>query len=164
MKKIQKTYDIYNFDELDKEIQEKLIEEEKEAQTEFYYETFLQNDMEDEAKRLLHEYFGDKAEFENVYYSLSWQQGDGAMIEFNTYYYGKYVEVRHSGYYYHARCFSINTYELTDKQEEQLKKKIIAMNEELEKIGWGLIDYEPDMESALDFLRDRQYLKDGSVF
>ena len=170
MEKITKVYDVYDFEELDKEIQKKLIEEEKRSEAEFYLDTFLIEDMQEKAKELLKKYFRKNATFLNVYYSFTYCQGDGAMIEFDLYYYNKFVKIRHNGnYYYHSRTFKIDdvsTYGeyLTDKQEEQLKAKIIKMNEELEKAGWQLVKYEPDDATAIEFLKGQKYLKDGSVF
>lgn len=81
MKKVVKEYEVYNFDELDEDIQEKLIEEEQKSQKEFYCEYVLQEDMQAEGDRLLQEYF-NKANLKNVCYDLSYSQGSGAMIEF----------------------------------------------------------------------------------
>jgi hypothetical protein len=81
MRKIEKT--IYNFDELDKEIQEKLIKEEKEYCFNAYIGNFFQDDMEHKAQELVDDYFGSDTDFIQTYYSLSYCQGDGAMIEFD---------------------------------------------------------------------------------
>ena len=81
MRKIEKT--IYNFDELDKDIQEKLIKEEKEYCFNAYMENFFQDDMEHKAEELVDDYFGSDTDFIQTYYSLSYCQGDGAMIEFD---------------------------------------------------------------------------------
>lgn len=81
MKKVVKEYEVYDFDELDEDIQEKLIEEEQKSQKEFYCEYGLQEDMQAEGDRLLQKYF-NKANLKNVGYDLSYCQGSGAMIEF----------------------------------------------------------------------------------
>ena len=81
MRKIEKT--IYKFDELEKDIQEKLIEKEKEYCFNAYMEDFFQDDMEHKAQELVDDYFGSDTDFIQTYYSLSYCQGDGAMIEFD---------------------------------------------------------------------------------
>ena len=129
MRKIEKT--IYNFDELEKEIQEKLIKEEKERCFNAYMEFDFQDDMEHKAQELIDDYFGSDTDFIQTYYSLSYCQGDGAMIEFDIYIEDlnkKYkvfsdeeirfltdkgivnnIEVRHSNnHYYHEYTFGIN--------------------------------------------------------
>lgn len=129
MRTIEKT--IYDFDELDKEIQEKLIKKEKEYCFNDYIETFFQDDMEHKAQELVDDYFGSDTDFIQTYYSLSYCQGDGAMIEFDINIEDlnkKYkvlsdeelkfltdkgivnnIEVRHnSNHYYHEYTFGIN--------------------------------------------------------
>lgn len=81
MRKIEKT--IYNFDELEKDIQEKLIEERKEREYQSYIDFDFRYDMKAKAQELVDDYFGSGADFIQTYYSLSYSQGDGAMIEFD---------------------------------------------------------------------------------
>ena len=166
MEVVTRKYNVYNFNELSKEIQKKLIEKEIQDQNEFYLDTFLIEDMKEAAKELLQKYFkNNKTEFEAVYYDLSYCQGRGAMIEFNLYYYNKYVKIKHYGNYEHERSFTIDdAWELTKKQEEQLYNKIVAMNEELVKIGDDLIQYTISEDEAIDFLSESKYLKDGTIF
>lgn len=169
METIKKEYKVYKFEELDEEIKRQLIEKEKQDQFELYCDDYLLDDMEEKAEELLQKYFGDKAEFKKVCYSLTSCQGDGAMIEFDLYYYNKFVKVRQSGHYYHARSFKIDdvsTYGeyLTEKQEEKLRNKIIKMNEELESYGWKLVGDRISDEEAESFLRDFDYLENGEIF
>lgn len=167
--KIKETKDIiYKFNELDKEIQEKLIEEEIEYQKEAYCECCLQEDMEEKAKELLKKYFKGKATFTDVYYSLGYSQGDGAMIAFTMDYYGKFVGVEHSMWcnYYHERSFAITSHDgnyLTDTQEEKLKEKIVKMNEELTKYGYELIEQEYDRAEIIDGLSENEYFANGEI-
>ena len=74
---------IYKFDELSKEVQEKLIEKEQENVRNDYAEFCLYDDMVEESKELLKKYFGSGAELTRVLYDLSYCQGSGAMIEFD---------------------------------------------------------------------------------
>lgn len=163
------TQKVYEFHELDKDIQEKLIEKEREYQTESYCEDFLQNDMTEKAKELLQKYFKDKAVFSKIYYSLGYCQGDGAMIEFEVEYYGKLIYVKHDNYcrYYHERSFCLeypNYDYLTDKQEEKLKEKIYNMNYELMKYGYELIESEYSREDIEDILSENEYFIDGTIY
>ena len=81
MRKIEKT--IYNFDELDKDIQEELIEDRRKSDYDFYMENFFHDDMVSIASDLINDYFGITSDYLYTYYSLSYCQGDGAMIEFD---------------------------------------------------------------------------------
>lgn len=160
-----KQINIYKFDELSKEIQEKLIEKEIECQNEIYCEDFLHNDMQEEAKRLLHKYFkNNNVELNKIYYDLSYCQGSGAMFEFTLYYYNKFVKIKQYGYYYHERSFIIDTWELTTSQETQLKNKIIKMFEEFTKKGFDLIEYRITKNEAIEILQENEYLENGDIY
>lgn len=74
---------IYKFNELSKEVQDRLIEKEQENIRNDYVEFCLYDDMVEESKELLKKYFGSGAEFKGVLYDLSYSQGSGAMIEFS---------------------------------------------------------------------------------
>ena len=100
-----------------------------EIEKNIYCDCCLKSDMEEKAKELLDKYFKG-AIFNNVYYSLGYCQGDGAMIEFsieiedfNKYYHVfnneemkflldydiiEKIEVIQSGRYYHKYAFDIN--------------------------------------------------------
>lgn len=158
------TQKIYNFNELSKEIQEKLIEKEKEYQKEAFCNDFLLEEMEEKARILLEQYFGEKATFKNVYYSLNYCQGDGAMIEFELTYYNKPITIKQYGHYYHEKSFQICSYELTEKQEKQLKEKIYKMNYELAQYGYILIEAEYSNDEIIEILQENEYFEDGSIF
>ena len=163
------TQKIYNFNELSKEIQEKLIEKEKQYQKEAYCEDFLFEDMEEKAKELLQKYFKDKAVFSKIHYSLGYCQGDGAMIEFEVEYYGKLIYVKHDNYcrYYHEKSFCLeypNYDYLTDKQEEKLKEKIYNMNYELAQYGYSCIEHEYCDEDIIYLLQENEYFENGERY
>lgn len=167
MQTITKTFNIYDFDELSKEIQEKLIRKEAEGIREIEIEDFLQEEMEQFAITLLEEKFEDKAIFKNVYYSLPYSQGDGAMIEFELTYCGKNVEVIHDPYchYYHANSFQVveKDKELTELQYNTLKEKIYNINKELEKFGYQFIEGDRT-EQAIEQLKDCMFYEDGKIY
>lgn len=160
---------IYEFEELRKEVQEKLIGQEEEYQKEVYCEDCLEEDMAEKARELLKKYFKDKATLNNILYDLGYCQGDGAMVEFTLDDGKHYIEVQHNSYcrYYHENSFSI-TYPsgdyLTDKQEEKLKEKIIKMNEELKKYGYELIEQEYNREEIIETLSKNEYYADGTIY
>lgn len=167
MKTITKTFNIYNFNELSKEIQEKVIKKEVEGIKELEIEDFLKDEMEFYAEQLLDENFGDKATYKRVLYDLSYCQGDGAMIEFDLIYYGKSLSIKHDKYchYYHANSFEIVELdkELTKKQYENLKEKIYNINKELEKLGYEFIE-EDRTAQAMEQLKDCLFYENGVVY
>lgn len=160
-----KVIKIYKFDELSKEIQQELIEKEIEEQANIYCETFLLEDMQEEAKRLLHKYFGDKATFKKVYYDLSYRQGSGAMIEFDLTYYNIDIKIRQYGHYYHECSFDMDWCGyLGEYRQNKLKEKIIEMNLELKKIGYDLIEKPYTDEDIIDLLKENEYTEDGEIY
>lgn len=167
MKTITKTFNIYNFDELKPEIQQALIEKEAEGIREIEIDEFLEEFMQNMADNLLEENFGEKAVFQDVHYSLSYCQGDGAMIEFDLKYYNKTVQIRHNkSYYYHAGSFDIleeEGEELTEKQHEQLKGKIYNINKQLTEYGYTFIE-EDRTEQAIEQLKDCMFYENGEIY
>ena len=137
MQEITKVFKVYNLEELDEKIREKLIENKMEIIQNDYLESFLYEDMEQRARELLKKYFGDKAKFDKIQYSLSYCQGDGAMIEFNLLYYNKELQIKNYWHYCHAKSFIING-DIDGVRYEKLYDKIINMNEELTKYGYNL--------------------------
>lgn len=81
MRKIE--VNIYTYDELDEKVKNELLETQKELDFESYCDFELENDMQDIAKKVLDEYFKG-AEYAQVRFDLSYRQGSGAMLEFNT--------------------------------------------------------------------------------
>lgn len=167
METITKTYNIYKFDELSKEVQKKVIEKESENLKELEIEDFLKDEMEFYGQQLLEENFGDKAIFKNVYYGLNYRQGDGAMIEFELTYYGKNIIIQHNSncYYYHSNSFEIVELDkgLTKKQYETLKEKIYNINKELEKHGYDFIE-EDRTSQAIEQLKDCMFYENGNIY
>lgn len=160
---------IFEFDELSKEIQEKLLKKEMQNQLELYCQDCLKEDMEEKAKELLQENFGDKATLKDVYYDLSYCQGSGAMIEFDLIYYNKHLAIIHDdNLYCHENTFKIieeYNEELTEKQYNQLEKKIYTINVMLKKIGYKLIENEYFFkENALEDLKTNEYLENGEIY
>ena len=179
----QVTINIYDFKELDKNIQERLIEDEAERQADIYYETLLNNDMQDYACKLLRDTFKDSL-FLDVCYDLSCGQGSGAMIEFDINIEAlnnKYkiltkkeiekieetgfttISVKHWGNYCHALSFDIDYQDYTfyidnfDKTQEKLNKMI-------EKFKEDIIDMNEQLTKKgyeyMDFVSDRETLID----
>lgn len=134
MRKVTKEYKVYKFKELEKEVQEKVLERYKQDEYEFYIDNILYDDMIDLAQYTLENYFKG-AKYNRIYYDLSYCQGSGAMVEFNIdlkYLNNKYkmltqeeiddlenfggtdVEIRHNNSrYYHERTFNIEWNDFT---------------------------------------------------
>lgn len=154
----------YKFEELEKNIQDKLIEEETQEQANFYCETFLENDMNDKAAELLKKYFNIESDNVKAYYDLSYSQGSGSMIEFTINFEDinkKYnilndeeirfikdksiinnIEIYHNdNLYYHEYTFSIDYYDNFGYWDfEDIKDDYNIKKEDFEKIEDKIIN------------------------
>lgn len=168
MEKITKVYEVYDFEELAENIKNNLIEVEKQNQIEIYNEYSLYNDLQYEAGQLINKYFNknNKIELDNLVYSFNYCQGDGGGFEFNGYYKNKFFRVKHcDNFYYYYKTFKIiDDWDFTDKEREQLEKKVYNMLKEFERIGWDLVNFVPDVECCIEYLKKHKYLKDGTIF
>ena len=81
MRKITKEYNVYGFEELDKSIQESILEKYIKMEFELYCDSLLEGDMAENAYDTLKQYFKG-ALYKDVLYDLSYSQGSGSMIEF----------------------------------------------------------------------------------
>lgn len=177
MRKITKEINVYQFDELDKDIQEKVLEKRKQYEEDFYCETTLEDDMFEKASDLLEQYFGKDVKKINVLYDLSYCQGCGAMIEFdiniedlnNKYNFLsseelKFIQdkgllntitVKHNnGHYYHEYMFNVDYYYSDTYDYEDIKDFYNISEEEFSTI-----------ESRIDkFLNSFDKLNEPSVF
>ena len=166
METITKTFNLYSFDELAKEVKEKVIEREAKGIGEMDCEFYLKEYMQERAEELLAKNFGKNATFKNAYFSLGYCQGDGAMIEFDLIYCGKKLEITHNrGLYFHANSFKIVELEqnLTERQYRNLKTKIYNMNLKLEKIGYNFIEEDRTAE-AIEQLKDCLFYENGGIY
>ena len=70
MRKVTKEYNVYKFNELEKDVQEKVLKRYTESEHEFYIDNELYDDMIDLAQNTLENYFKG-AKYNNIYYDLS---------------------------------------------------------------------------------------------
>lgn len=162
MREIIRKINVYEFNELDKNIQKKLIEEEQQQIVEDYCTYCLYEDLKEKAKELLKKNFKN-AELKNIYYDFSYCQGDGVCLEFDLVYYNKDISIKQEGRYTHEKSFTIWG-DITEKQEDKLLEKIININRDLKKYGYNLIENASTREEAVSNLEEFNYLKNGNIF
>ena len=142
---------IYNFDELDKEIQERLIDENIQEQVDMFCEWTLETYMQEKAKELIDNIFNIKYDINDikVYYDLSYCQGSGAMVDFTIPLedvnkklkiftekeqkifenYGSLIKIKHNGgNYLHENSFVIDDSNLYESIEYALQCEEIQEN------------------------------------
>lgn len=162
-----KTYNLYNYNELSDEAQGKARQ--------WYIDNndypFLSEFMNECAESLL-EASGIKADDVKVFYSLSYAQGDGAMIEMS----GKWGEynftVKQSGHYYHYNSKTIELWDESgeisidadEKEYKDFNDIYVSVCQELEKAGYAEIEYQDSDEVVADTITANEYtfLADGT--
>ncbi len=161
MKKIKVEYEVYEYKELSKEIQEKVKAS--------YYEdedySYLEEDLGYKLEELLKK---NKIKGEaKLFYSLSYSQGDGVCFEGNFEWKGKNISIEHKGNYYHSNSVDISITdkndEYTEKYDEEFKVIYHKICSEIEKSGYAILeDRMNDNEfQELCEANGYTYLKDG---
>ncbi len=155
------TQQIYKFNELSKGVQRKVIEEYKKN---IDY-PFLEDGIKDKLNELLLKNDIKTISGLEVYYSLSYCQGDGAcfigVFEWKNF----KIYVEHSGNYYHynSKTIDINNKETGEEPEnyEEVYKNFNALYidicKELEKVGYEYIEEENKDENIKDNIEINEY-------
>jgi len=137
------TYNVYKFEELSEDVQEKVLDKFRESE-DF---PFLSDDLNTELEELLKENKITYDDMPKLFYSLNYCQGDGAMFEGVVYWKSYTAVIRQSGHYYHYNSKSISLYstktdkEASEKVEEEFNSLYVDICKELEKYGYEQIDY-----------------------
>ena len=160
-----KTYNIYTFDELD--------EKGKEKARDWYRQgndyPFLSEDMEEKARQLLEEE-GIITDDIKVFYSLSYCQGDGAMIEIKGTWKTYDVRVTQSGMYYHYNSKDIYLQDsetgedVEESIEDEFNQVYIDICQKLEKHGYQHMEHDDSDENVEEIILANEYtfLSDGT--
>lgn len=158
---IQKTINLYTFDELSKDVQEEVLQHFRNTDECEY----LSDDMEYYFEELAKEY---KISVINskIYYSLSYCQGDGAMVAGEFEWNGYSIKVKHVGMYCHERSTNIEMYK--DENDISMDADIevykdfeenvyIPMCKELARYGYDCIDTHNSDENLIEMIDANGY-------
>ena len=172
MKKIE--VELYKYEELTEEVQKKLLKEEIDHVRDDYLSYFLQEELEVKARDELYKNFVLSIDDINLCYDFSYCQGLGVVTEFSFYYKDELFEVKlnpRNFRYTFTSNFVINYDEndskVSNDEIEEIRKKIINLNEKLYKYGQNLIeDEEAYRNEALLILNDYDeiFLKSGEKY
>lgn len=155
---ITKTINLYEFDELSKEAQQKAIKYFRD--TEEYI--FLSDDMQYRLDELIPENgIIGKAK---VFYSLSYSQGDGAMFEGNFTWGTWTVKIKHSGRYYHYNSKEIEIYQSDDDcviaekyTWEKFNDLYVDICKELARYGYDVMESATSDENIIENIKANGY-------
>jgi hypothetical protein len=165
MKKIQKEYTLYTFDELSQKAKDK-------ARAKYNEDNdypFLQADLRERLHELLEEKGYTHGDITPLY-SLTYSQGDGLMFEGTVYddRHNTYT-IKHAGHYYHERSTDITATDENGEEfdaEEFEKNVYIPLCEEVRDIGYKEIEYQESEEYFAEICEANEYtfLSDGTIF
>lgn len=162
MRQVTHTYNVYKFDELTKEAQERALDYFRESE-DF---PFLEESMQYKLEQLLEQSKIRYDETPTVQYSLSWSQGDGAMFYGRVYWRQYTIDIEHSGRYYHynSKTFDINltngnniSGKVYERVEQEFNELYVDICHELERYGYAEIDYILSEESIKELIDANEY-------
>lgn len=155
------TKNIYSFNELSKEAQEKAHQEYIKNNE---YEGLL-SEMIDTLKDELKNHNIEETGFTKVLYSLSHSQGDGACFIGDFTWDNIEISITHNFRYYHEYSTTIDGYFKSAKQEEEFKKIYYKICNQLETIGYNYISMEDSLETFTQLAEDMDYMfyEDGTI-
>jgi hypothetical protein len=158
------TYNVYKFDELTKEVQDEVLQREREN---IDY-PFLGEDLQTELEQQLKDNKIKYDEAPKVLYILGYCQGDGAMFEGTIYWKSYTANVKQSGHYYHFNSKSIELYstktdkEASDKVYQQFNDMYVDICKELEKTGYEYIEYATSNKAIIEMIDANEWEFTGS--
>ena len=156
-----KTIEIYEFDELKKDIQDKVVQKFI-ANNEFEclsedLKFLLEEELEKEKIELIRDF--------GIYYNLGYSQGDGFCFEGTYKWKNKYIIITKSDHHYdHKYTTDITVYDdqllskENDKMEEKFKEVYYSICDKLEKYGYDIISAETDESNVIDFIQMNEYM------
>ena len=157
------TLNVYKFNELSEDVQQKVIDK--------YYENetypFLSEDLTESCKEYLKENDCNYSDIK-LYYSLSNCQGDGLCFTGEIEKNGKCLKIQHTGRYYHSKSVNMIYWDEEGNNIEEVKElKDIYFDicNKLENEGYSIIEYRMDTDEFLDISESNnwEYYKDGEM-
>lgn len=162
-----RTYQVYTFNELPPEAQEKALQKWREGND----YPFLEDEMRQWLDEKLAEAKIEVVDGLKMFYSLGYCQGDGAMFEGRFRWDGCDVGVKHDGHYNH---YNSKVIELTDpetgeycedEKAERFNTLYVDLCKDLAKWGYALIENEDDPDNIKETFEANGYMftEDGRI-
>jgi hypothetical protein len=156
-----KQIELYEYNELPKDIQKKVIKNFKDDED--YY--FLNSDLQDELEILLEE---NKITSDNakVQYNLSYSQGDGVMFTGHIEWKECIINITHSGRYYHEKSADFKFQDdMTADEETEFENLYEEICLSLKNFGYDEMNYTTSEKVIIANIEANKYLfnKDGGI-
>ena len=136
-------YNVYKFDELSDEVQKKVLDNFRDNED----LPFLSEDLSEYLLEIIKDNKITYKEIPELFYSLSYCQGDGAMFEGTVYWKSYTAKIKQNGLYYHYNSKNIELFstktdkETSDKVYQQFNDLYVAICKKIEKYGYEQIEY-----------------------
>lgn len=152
---------IYEFKELNKEVQKRVIQKYKDDNT-FWDDSMFQEYMISLWTELLEKNKIKEHLNTHLHYSLSYSQGDGVCFVGGYHWKEYYVKLTHYGHYYHTNSvsFEIEDNEGNDVQEDiydEFKNIFENICGELEEKGYDYIEKSNEDTYIIDEIQNNEY-------
>ena len=164
---IKKEINLYEFEELSPEVQEKVIDDFRDNNDFDFLEDVLRGRLND----VLNENH-IKINDLTLRYSLSYNQGDGFSFIGDFVYKNNCVTIRKghlANFYCHSGTNDIEILDKNDEENEELEKEFselyVNICKELEKYGYEVIEDENNEETIKERIKDNDYYfrEDGTI-
>jgi len=172
----QKLVSIYKYDELSDKVKEKVLERHREH-NDF---PFLSGDLKEELNTLLEEHKIETQQNLNLYYSLSYSQGDGCCFIGDFIWNNYRISIKHIGNYYYSGSVNINIdskfdsegedVEITDEENTTAYNEFKSIYKEIcdkvESSGYAIIENENSEEYIKDSIEanEEEFYENGNRF
>lgn len=159
MRQFTTTHTVYKFEELEREAQERALNDFRERES----FNWLTDELQEELARLLKQHGLKYDELPRLYYSLNYSQGDGAMFEGTVYWKSYTATIRQSGYYYHfnSKSFDLESTktgkDATVERYAEFDDLYIDICRELERTGYQIIEDASSDESIKELIEVNGY-------
>jgi hypothetical protein len=160
------TIKIFKFDELSETAKEYALNKHNET-TDFW---FLSDDLKYYLEELLEENKIKELNKTKLFYSLNYCQGGGAQFNGSFKWKNYFIDIKHSGFYYHSNCvnISISTLYGNDAKSEvyeEFKDLFENICSKIEKQGYAIIEQEQTMENFKDLcdINEYEFLENGEM-
>ena len=158
-----KTITLYDYNELSPKAKEKALSDWNQNNYDPMMQSHMINLLTEELDARGIKYDTDSID---VYYSLSYCQGDGFMYIGKIEWKGETVTVTHNNaHYYHMYTANIDTGELKSEDVDSFKAMYQEVCKKMEKAGYAEIEYQQSEEYFMDACEANEYTfrEDGTM-
>lgn len=148
---------VYTFDQLSEDAKEKARDWFREGNDDPMMQSHMINLLKEELEERGIKYDVDSID---VFYSLSYCQGDGLMFEGLIDWRGRTLKIKHIEHYYHSKSRNIDVVDgedLSDAEMGQFEAVYEAICKKMEGVGYAEIEYQNSAEYIDEIMEANDY-------